>query len=205
MNDEKSMELLGGFCASDREIMAKPFSHGGNTIATDGRILVAVLGRELAPGQEEPNVSPVLEQVLLKAKNPEHFVPLPELPELEYEWVKNFEDCPECEGDGMVLWSYKNRQDEFDCPECNGHGTTNQGPDVREPKDVNVQLDGRLFKLRYLTELKQLPDVMILPEWREAHTDGQMAFTWRHGVGALMPVRPTTICETVGKQPLLTQ
>ena len=32
-------------------------------------------------------------------------------------------DCPECDGDGTVTWTYNDHEDEFDCPECDGDGT----------------------------------------------------------------------------------
>ena len=96
---------LKPFCAvSDiRRYMLAPFVVDGQTVATNGQIMIRVQGVDPAANQDAP-IAQSVRALFEKAYT--DFVPLPPLPEAQ--------KCRLCKGAGFI--------EDADCEDCNGNG-----------------------------------------------------------------------------------
>lgn len=169
-------ELLQTFCSEDetRPNIMHPFNFAEHTIATDGRILVAV--PKMDGFQEADGKLTSLPSTLkLYPKEAVTWFPLPIIPErkeCDRCCGTGHQECPECFS-------------EIDCRTCQGFG------DVYEVETVAI--GKRIFNPRYLEKLSQLPDVSIASEHNDdpdEHGFHQpLAFRFTVGFGLLMPMR----------------
>ena len=130
MNNEK--ELLGLYHRSDnfRVVLRQPFLQDGRVCATDGYMLIRICAA-LCEGdyQERPGG--------LLPPNTANVIPVPNTDEpLTYRKLKialnatpdeHSRRCPECNGEGVVTWEYRDKSGEYHkqqdtCPVCDGAG-----------------------------------------------------------------------------------
>ena len=170
MTTEINLEI---FCATDRPKLARPFSIGAWTYATNGHILVRVPRRDdVAENPDAPNASLVYEKV----KSPRRYKQVPQF-ELSgpFEWEEEREcwrcryhkgkihDCPDCK---------------CACPECGGTGKLTD----RNFKKTQIGRVG--YNSKYISWLQSLPGVEIGPP----HKKDPLAFRFDGGEGLLMPL-----------------
>lgn len=70
----------------------------------------------------------------------------------------NEKKCPDCNGDGVVEWSYEIYTEEFECPVCHGNGTIRTNETFFNGES-GVKINGSVF---YSKQIKRILDVMIL-------------------------------------------
>jgi DnaJ-class molecular chaperone len=70
----------------------------------------------------------------------------------------NEKKCPDCDGDGVVEWTYESYIEEFECPVCLGNGTIRTNYTFFNGK-AGVKINGRIF---YSDQIKRILDTMIL-------------------------------------------
>lgn len=182
---------LKPFCAvSDiRQYMLTPFVVDGQTIATNGQILIRVQGVDPAANQDAPiaqSVRALFETVYAD------FVPLPPLPKAQKcrvckgaGFIEDA-DCEDCNGNGEFMHGVHI----YECQNCDGTGTVGRvqcrgsecdGGFVREA----VQIGDATFSARYLRLIAALPNARICTDGPQ----GTAAFVFDGGDGRLMPVR----------------
>jgi hypothetical protein len=164
------MSDLEKFCATDpfRPVMAKPFTIGEWTYATDGCICVRVPAMAEWPGPVNEIKAPELfaEPVI-------EFRPLPkiELPPPDED-----DECESCGGCG---YEHECPGCECICEPCNGTGK------VPPYSNVSVEIGQCIYGGRYIHLMQLLPEVEIGP----THESNQMRFRFAGGEGCLMPRR----------------
>lgn len=182
---------LKPFCAvSDiRQYMLTPFVVDGQTIATNGQIMIRVQGVDPAANQDAPiaqSVRALFEKVY------SDFVPLPTLPKAQKcrlckgaGFIEDA-DCEDCDGRGEFMHGVHI----YECQNCDGTGTTGRvqcrdsecdGGFVREP----VKIGDATFSARYLRLIAALPNARICTDGPQ----GTAAFVFDGGDGRLMPMR----------------
>jgi hypothetical protein len=86
--------------------------------------------------------------------------------------------CSECEGNGKVVWEYKNHEKEFDCPKCDGDGYS-QREKMIESNDLEIS-EGSVIKIKdsYLSarKLEKIVNAAVLL--------GEKEITLRHQNGS---------------------
>lgn len=142
---------LQKYCSDDpyRPNLAKPFSVGEFTYATNGHIMVRVPRRDDIPEQNQ-KLKDTLDRTfsdLPKATFSEfRHKPLPNIPAAE------LVDCSSCDGRG----------NEHDCPdcsctcdECNGSGKITKQP------EISTTVRGVIYNLRYFAMVIDLPGLKV--------------------------------------------
>lgn len=133
------------------ETIGHVFRQDGYVVATDGHIVLrvpvdAVSDCEAITEQDKPLVSKAIPEHfdkprLLRIKDIE--TALDKAPK-----VSARKECPECDGGGMVTWTYDGKGDcyehEFRCPCCDGNGyVRTDGEMVPDHKQVFTMLDNK--------------------------------------------------------------
>jgi hypothetical protein len=164
------------FCSSDpsRPVLARPFSIGLWSYATNGHILVRVPRRDdVAENPEAPNAAHFYET----AKKPRRYEPLPKLELAEpFEWEEQLE-CWRCLGKGKAHHFCPDCRCE--CRECSGtgKGTTKHFK--------TTQIGSGSYNSKYVSWLQSLPNTEIGQPYKRK----PLAFRFRGGEGLLMPCR----------------
>ncbi len=184
---------LQSFCAKDdiRTYLMTPFVIDGHTYATNGHIIVRVLGGDPDPEQAVPE--PV-RQTALKMFATEYtdYEPPPEIPapqacsECAGTGQGDEDECEDCDGHG----EFTRGNHEYDCKECDGSGKVPGGKcpkygcwsgQMRQPIWVGPAfIDGR-----YLRLIAALPNARI----RVVGPEAAAAFIFDGGEGRVMPCR----------------
>lgn len=184
------IDLKPFYAVSDiRKYMLTPFIVDGQTIATNGQILIRVRGVDPAANQDAPIAQSVRE---LFGKAYTDFVPLPTLPKAQKcrlckgaGFIEDA-DCEDCDGRGEFMHG----DHIYECKNCDGTGTAGRvecwdsecdGGFVREV----VKIGDATFSARYLRLIAALPNARICPDGPQ----GTAAFVFDGGDGRLMPMR----------------
>jgi hypothetical protein len=175
---------LQPFCSCDETmgVLCAPFTRGDWTYATDGRICVRVPRLDVAVS---PYPSPRAETVFAGDDFTADWLPMPTLPPYDSLFVP----CHECDGSGVVEWSYSFRR------ECGGRCLKNHPcPICLGQKRVlgairRVDIGSRRVSAWYLWLLHELPgpvEFRVPPEdmrWEPVH------IRFNGGEGRVMPLR----------------
>ncbi len=161
---------LQQFCSDNRPALKKPFSLGGHTYATDGRIAVRMPRMADFPEADTP---PKIEKVFS-----EYFKEMPmgtinvSLPKIE----EQKEECRECVGSGY----------EHECPDCSCEcgGCDGEG-EVNVEQKVYVQIGTALYNAMFISKLLTLPGVKFPANPPEKDA---APFIFDGGDGMLMPI-----------------
>jgi len=164
--------ILNDFCSDDeyRSNIAEPFSFGGYTMGSCGRILVAVPeiegceGHKNAPRETALSILPNEEDCLVS-------VDLPVLPPV----IIN--ECSACDGSGCFSCDCPTCNEYHDCEYCGGSG------EVLRRKEMLI--GGFFYDSERLRKLYALSKF-------EAYLPGEagvLPFFFEYGKGALMPLR----------------
>jgi hypothetical protein len=196
---------LQKYCSHDeiRKNINKPFTDGGYTYATNGRIIIRVPRIEGIGEQEKvENFKPV-EPDKLFSKIPDYpYFPIPDIPEPSFDMCFKCQGtgkvkiCPECDGAGIIMFRNSYNNYECDCETCDGDGYFRNGKgnetmcehcsgEGKIYKRENSIASGRLYQNLYLSWLKELPDC-VLAEAKDLEP-GHFKFT--DGDGMLMPMK----------------
>ena len=194
-------EELFVFVANNRPKMAAPFSIGDYSFATNGHIAVRV--SRLADVDEsvddlnirvsllfENSIEPGMESALIEIPD---FTITKQPPCKVCQGTGKTITCPECGGDGEILFSNYYSEYEFDCQTCGGDGVipgendrcsacNGTGKKIVMER-IPVGCSG--FSHHYLTMIKNLPGAKIAPTGPETIA----YFKWDEGDGLLMPMR----------------
>lgn len=159
---------LKRFCGSDeyRPWIRQPWSRGGFTYATDGKLLVRLPG---AVAPENP-AAPDTSKLPFDRERTFRRVTLA-LPD-----KREFEECESCNGSGH----------QHDCPGCQCTCDWCDGSGLVDPElRVSAELNGFLLSLKYARRLATLPDleVEIDPPAKEP-----VRFRFSGGDGFLSPM-----------------
>ena len=143
-----TVEDLKRFCCDSKEpyraAIARPFSQGDWTYATDGRVLIRVPRLDEVPEYDDSTRG--VEKTIFDEEPITGWwmaIPSAMLPEL-----MPAEKCSECGGDGML------DNPKSECWQCDGHG-------VIEPSAIPVKIGKHAVSHIYLHKLKTLPGVQI--------------------------------------------
>lgn len=171
------------FCSTDetRPSLGQPYTRGGYTYATDGRVAVRVAAIEGIPDVEKaPDCEGGVFRGFPPSGAPWHPIPtdLPELPEGPA--------CPECKGTAEAQWSYRDRHGEkyerrFECPVCNGEGVTASDP-------VPMLWNGLRLNARFVAKFAALPGPVEFQAPSEP--GGPVRVRFNGGIGLFMPMLP---------------
>jgi hypothetical protein len=166
---------LQQFCSTEqfRFNLHKPFSFGEFSYGCDGRIAIRVARREDVKETEQPKVAETLNKWLapLEALAFESAAPI--LPDDQE--VITQEDCEECKGRGT----------DHDCPECQCTCDVCAGSGVETSvEEISVVAFGRIFRLKYLRTVLQLPGIEIASLGEAL---APVLFRFDGGCGVLMP------------------
>lgn len=182
---------LKPFCAVNdiRTYLNAPFVVDGQTVATNGQIMIRVQGVDPAANQDAPiaqNVRTLFEKAYTD------FVPLPTLPKAQKcrvckgaGFIEDA-DCKDCNGNGEFMHGVH----EYECKNCDGMGTVGRvqcwdsecdGGFVRKA----VQIGDATFSVRYLRLIAALPNARICTDGPH----GTAAFVFDGGEGRVMPCR----------------
>lgn len=162
-------EELMPFCsaAEHRPTIAQPWTRGGFTIATDGRILIRVpsidgiADFEGAPAYEKS----VWQQFDYNAT----WIPMPSVPPMI------LETCFYCRGSGYQECDMGHKHS---CPECDGVGEIE--------KWQKVKIGERTISAKYLMMISALPHPMVA---ENGDKETSMSFKGDGYEGLLMPMR----------------
>lgn len=166
---------LQQFCSTEqfRLSLHEPFSHGEFTYASDGIVAVRVARRQEFEEAKDPKLPRELDKwlaPLVTSAFKSSWIIFPTDQETETR-----EQCDSCEGRGK----------DHDCPDCDctcddcgGRGTQSA------VERISVDAFGRIFRLKYLQQICQLPGIEIDPSGEGTRP---MLFRFDGGVGVLMP------------------
>ncbi len=163
---------LQKFCSETRKSIARPWSRGEYSYATNGHVIIRVPAQPdvpentFAPDAERPSIFGGF-----SCSGKESF-PIPDLP------TPKWAACDECLGESRAAREQ--------CEECGGTGK------VRDHQ--NVEIGGMFFADVYLELIKDLPGLKFYPvkyEWITGgiHRPDPSPFTFDGGDGLLMPVK----------------
>lgn len=178
------------FCSTDetRPSLRQPYTRGGYTYATDGRIAVRVPAIDGIPdrvpaidGIPDVERAPDCEGVfrtLTPTDAPWQPIPtdLPELPDGH--------ECPECNGRAEVRWSYRDKDGDkhersFECPVCDGDG-------VIEGRPVPMPWQGLTLDARRVAKFAALPGPVEFQAPSDPYEPVRVRFNG--GIGLFMPM-----------------
>jgi len=177
MEYSKLLDLFVDKSPYAREELKAPYTSGGYTIATNEKIYIAVEKSMGYPEQEKYNLLHILEErtkshIVTKEKIEAELKKIPLVDVMtEKEMV-----CPECNGEGEVLWSYfandgTEYEETHDCPVCEGSGkiykempTSRKEHDPKELVKISnaMYIADRLFLLHDIMEIVGVEDVTFL-------------------------------------------
>lgn len=166
---------LQQFCGATggRAYLAKPFTVGAFTYATNGHIMVRVERQPDAP--ELPADCPLKNpDAPLKGIDAATFAPPPafKMTRFEPEEVA----CEDCDERGR----------EHDCPKCECICVACNGTGKETTRDErSTECEGIIFALTYARQMLSLPGIEIAPP----HKENPWLFRFDGGVGAIMPMR----------------
>jgi len=202
-----SLEILAQFCGRDdlRGWMNAPFSFDQFTVATDGRLLIAISSESpTAPTAELPGK-------VLQLIGDAHTAS-----SISDEWrradaiklseVKCFRcdgagsvtttTCDDCDGEGFI----EHGRHEYECKSCDGEGRHTEPGDGETcghckgtgvealPSDFHLTIEGRAHSANsvYVAMLRKLPNAELCAGLLDG---GVIAVRFDGGFGALMPMR----------------
>ena len=116
-----------------RTWMNKPFIAGEKAIASNSFALAAVnLEKTEKIGPLDGQIIENILSVIPAKQGPIKDFSIKSLTDIlsAQPLVDEFEECEECDGDGLVEWSYLNYDKHFDCPKCGGTGSIKTGKKV---------------------------------------------------------------------------
>jgi hypothetical protein len=172
MNNHLNLEK---FCDSAQPALARPFSFGDWTIASNNHIAVRVPRRpDIAENPDAPNdrALKLFEQVGMKRR----YRPAPAFELTEpFEWNEEFE-CATCRGDGKM----------HACPDCKCKCQVCDGAGKQTIERFRTITLGRAhYQAKYLSWLQPLPGLQLGP----THRQNPLAFRFDGGEGLLLPCR----------------
>jgi excinuclease UvrABC ATPase subunit len=154
-------ELLGHFTATDEFVpwAQQPFTIDNRNMATDGHTMISIpkIAEYEGIGEEKEAAT----RAYFSGQNMKAEILTADI-KTAIESIKSFvekvkvkKECPECEGLGLVEWSYKKCIGDFACPVCNGNGevTTGATEDVVRYEDTLLQIGEHLFKRSVVAKL----------------------------------------------------
>jgi ssDNA-binding Zn-finger/Zn-ribbon topoisomerase 1 len=143
-----------------REWMRSPFTNADKTVifSTDGSAMVCINSNGVENDFE--NYEDKIEGIYpVGCSNCNVSISLEELQEaLNKIKPVHVIQCPECDGDGVVEWTYENYTEEFECPVCNGNETIRTKENVFNER-AGVKINGSVF---YSNQIKRIVDTIIL-------------------------------------------
>ena len=169
------------FCSTDetRPSLRQPYTRGGYTYATDGRMAIRVPAIEGIPDVERaPDCDSMVFRVFQQSDAP--WLPIPtSLPE-----IPDGPECRECNGRAEVRWKYRDgfgetHERSFECPVCDGEGVTEPGP-------VPMQWEGLTLDARRVAKLAALPGPVEFQAPSDPHEPVRVRFNG--GIGLFMPM-----------------
>ena len=202
-----TIEQLQKFCAPDdaRLFCTRPYPLDGNTIATDGKILVCV-NSDLGAEPVESPVSVAARKYINPSDFIEGFAPL-EIVITDSDYVvcakcggskieirnkKSSRPCGDCDGEGH----FHHRGHSYECKECDGEGREEFA--LAETETIAcekcngsgtefscVEVDGMEYQTKYIAAILSLPVVQYKSPKEKYEA---MLFKFDGGVGRLMPV-----------------
>lgn len=191
-----NIEDLQKYCADDtsRTEITKPFTRGEYTYATNGHILIRV---PRLP--EVTNTSSV--DIGRLSFNGEVYFPIPDVDPPKYIPCKEcggsgvIKTCPECDGEGEVVFDNCYNEYSCECKTCDGTGKLPSDNKNNEKcnrcsgtgkviERENVIVAGRKYDKEYIAMLRDLPNCVL------AHANGLTPghFKFDGGDGLLMPL-----------------
>lgn len=159
------------FCDPDRPPIARPFSAGEWTYATNGHILVRVPRRKNVA--ENPAAPAVEASRLLEFLRKARYKPAPkfELPEEPFEWEEQFK-WHRCSGSGH---EHSCPNCNCKCPRCNGVGI------YTVPNWHKTHIGKARYNSKYISWMQSLPQL------EQPYRRKPLAFRFDGGEGLLMP------------------
>ena len=167
---------LETFCSPERPELARPFSLGEWTYASNGHVLVRVQRREEIPENAENPVGFRAASLFSEITRKPHYTPAPkfELPEALEKKVR----CFPCDGSGKA----HRRQ----CPDCQCECPVCHGTGERIEPAEPIKIGRTSFTAKYISWLQQLPNLELD---RVPRGPNPMRFRFDGGEGLLMPCR----------------
>lgn len=149
-----------------RAELRQPFYQGDNLFATNAHVLIRMPRSWMGDRFSEQTKPDVLgfdwttnNDTVLTASDLEAFLTSPSVPEIdEMREVGEDVECEECDGYGVVEWTYKGYTREFEYPKCDGDGYSERahkkptGRIIRDPT-ARIEIDGVYFRHEYLSVL----------------------------------------------------
>lgn len=161
-NEKELFELV---CDTDADCAKyhKPFlnKEDGNVWATDGRILLIISPERLEQKYAEDSlkVTSCVWEIAPKVVRLESIEKaLQDCPQVE-KTITTI--CDECDGDGEVWWTYKDKHGErhdkdWDCPICDGEGIKSRGTgQFHTDPSFLIKLGEAYFTVEYIEKLKR--------------------------------------------------
>jgi len=197
---------LQQFCGSgdDYPDLAEPFSHEGQTYATDGALLIRV-PRMAEVSKPCPKLLLSHLPGLLGENYDGQWIAIPVLPAPSTLTCPNCNGsgkvypCPECEGERSVKYVGKTADWGIECPLCKGYGHVDDGETAMECgncqgsgcKETNLLANKKVGEVRVenrlLRKIATLPDVELFAPRKSGVNEVFFRFTG--GVGVVMVLR----------------
>jgi hypothetical protein len=159
---------LEKFCSTNlfRPVIAKPFTVGEWTYATNGHICVRVPTIAEWPGPENYIKAPELFAEPISEFRP--------LPKIRFPSPDEDNECESCDGRGT----------EHDCPDCDCIcEQCNSTGKVPPYSNISIEIGNAIYAGKYIHLMQSLPGVEIGP----THERDPMRFRFAGGEGCLMP------------------
>lgn len=190
----------------DQQYPFSPWTHGGHSYATDGKIIVRCLALADLPENKQEAPRESAEMLFFEHAPTGDWVPAPDLPEPGEPPIcpkcggKTIPVCQDCNGTGQVTFEYtacdgRAHDHEADCPVCGGatgpcswcKGTGIDPDTDPERKPLLVVALGVKLQRRYLRLIASLPGAQLATTNSFARV---VAFRADGGVeGRVMPMR----------------
>lgn len=122
-NNEVTLQTLKRFCHVSRPLMAEPFSQGEYSYATDGKIAIRIQRLDVIG---EKTGAPQMDRLPWDHKDIDGWLGFPYYDTTTLDkcgvchGIGTIRDCPECDGDGVVLLDNEYNEYEFTCQTCTG-------------------------------------------------------------------------------------
>lgn len=170
------------FCNPEdtREYLRAPFQINSSTFASNGDVAVVVNKTGLYPELVNDSLNHTVENHITKINQERVFMPLPELvfPDLS-ECVAckgigliSTRECPECDGDGDLIFENGYNDYEVECKSCDGAGKITKpgngdtceacnGVGQRYGKNAHVMVFGVAIAPQYLNLIVNTPGIEV--------------------------------------------
>jgi hypothetical protein len=151
------------FCDPKRASIAKPFTWGEYTYATNGKVLIRVAARADVPVNFTSPPEDAITQLLAAPsaqRDIQAFQPVPQ----PQDWIIKSAGCDMCSGIGSTQLVCPHCGEPVECPHC------------------GVLIGGVLFRREYLRQLVTLPDAEI------AVSSSFAGIRFNGGVGVICPL-----------------